>query len=40
MLRGLRMRNLVTSRWVHVYPRLVTRGEVEGVTRLLESLFV
>ena len=40
MLRGLRMRKLVTNSWVHVYPRLVSRGEVEGVIGLLESLFV
>ena len=40
MLRGLRMRKLVTNRWVHVYPSLVSRGEVEGGTGLLELLFV
>ena len=34
------MRKLVTNRWVHVYPGLVSRGEVEEDTRLLESLFV
>ena len=34
------MRKLVTSRWVHVYPDLVSRGEVEEDTRLLESPFV
>ena len=34
---GLRMRKLVTNRWVHVYPGLVSMGEVEEVTRLLES---
>ena len=31
------MRKLVTNRWVHVYPGLVSRGEVEEVTGLLES---
>ena len=36
----LRMRKLVTNRWVHVYPGLVSRGEVEEVTGLPESLFV
>ena len=34
------MRKLVTNRWVHVYPGLVSRGEVEEDTRLLASLFV
>ena len=34
------MRKLVTNRWVHVNPGLVSRGEVEEVTTLLESLFV
>ena len=33
------MWKLVTNRLVHVYPRLC-RGEVEGVTALLGSLFV
>ena len=34
------MRKVVTNRWVHVYPGLVSRGEVEEVTGLLKSLFV
>ena len=34
------MRRLVTKRWVHVYPGLVSRGKVEKATGLLESLFV
>ena len=40
MLRGLRMRKLVTNRWVHVCNGLVSRGEVEEVMGLLELLFV
>ena len=34
------MTKVVTNRWVHVYPGLVSRGEVEEVTGLLKSLFV
>ena len=34
------MRKLVSNRWVHVYLGLVSRGEVEEVTGLLELLFV
>ena len=34
------MRKLVTDRWVHVYPGLVPRREVEEITGLLESLFM
>ena len=34
------MRKLVTNRWVYVYPGLVSRGKLEEVTALLESLFV
>ena len=34
------MRKLVTNRTVHVYPRGVSRGKLEEVTALLESLFV
>ena len=34
------MRKLVIKRWVYVYLALVSRGEVEEVTELLESLFV
>ena len=33
------MRKLVTGRWFHVCPGLVSMGEVEEVTVLLESLF-
>ena len=34
------MRKLVTDRLVHVYPGLVSRGEVEEVRGLLQLLFV
>ena len=34
------MTKLVIERWVYVYLPLVSRGEVEEVTELLESLFV
>ena len=34
------MRKLVTNKWVHVYSGLVSSGDVDGVLRLLESLFV
>ena len=34
------MRKLVTNRLVHVYPSLVSRGDVEQVTGLLKSLYV
>ena len=34
------MRKLVTDRWFHVCPYLVSSGEVEEITALLESLFV
>ena len=39
-LEGLRMRKLVADRWFHVCPELVSRGEVEDITALRESLFV
>ena len=34
------MRRLDTNRWVYVYLDLVSRGKLEEVTALLESLFV
>ena len=34
------MKKSVTGRWFHVCPGLISRGEVEEVTVLLESLFV
>ena len=34
------MRKLVTNRWVHVHPDIVSRGVMEEVTVLLELLFV
>ena len=34
------MRKLVTNRWVHVHLGIVSRGEVEEVTGLLELLSV
>ena len=34
------MRKLVTDRWFHMCPGLVSRGEVDEVTTLLELLFV
>ena len=36
----LRMRKLVTNSWVHVYRGVISRGEMEEVTGLLELLFV
>ena len=40
VLRKVTNEDLVTDRWFHVCPYLVSSGEVEEITALLESLFV